>query len=775
MQKVETKTMFFSTEKFKWLKLVLKYGVLFGIFYVLSKAQIPYTSIKVFSFSIYFVLLWCNFNLWGTTLVFASAFVLGNFNINMLYVLVSVVVIAIITNLVHKKIGKGYNALSISIYLTLSLVPIFFVNGFNFKNFGIGTLAIILSVCIFLCAYIFLGATIKRGFSFKLNLDEIVCGELLLIVFSMGVSTISLYNVELIKIFATFMILIFCYTYKDFTCILIGLTIGLGHSIYVGNIAYIACFGIYALVALGFKSNKYLAVLGVVLSEILLNFYFKVYSTPEICGIIAVIIGCILFLILPISVTTKINDLLGGYKEKLAVRNVINRSKQGIKNRMIEVANVFCEMDSVYRSMVKGTIPINDAKQMLKEEIIEKCCANCPDKNTCLRTNGKLTAEVFDGLINTGFERGKVTLLDVPPYLTSKCGRANIIITNINQLLLSYKHYATMVNNMDASRVLVAEQLNGVGTIIRGLAEELDTNISFDISRENRIIEELSYKNMMCLEALVYEKSANELIVTLLIKTFNLNEKVLEKIVSKICGGKMAITSSEVSNVSGTVVLTLKTVAKYDIVFGYASTTKIGSDESGDSHSLIKIADGKFMMALCDGMGSGNVAKRKSAVAISLIENFYKAGFDNETILNSVNKLLALNSEETFSAVDVCVLDLNNSICDFIKLGATYGFIKRNNETLVIDSSGLPIGVLDEVKPHITKKLIQANDIVILVSDGITDAFNEKEELTTYINNLEFINPKTIADDILKSAMERNGNMPKDDMSVVVVRVFNRV
>ena len=775
MQKTEVKTRFYTSEKFKGLKIVLKYLIMFVIFYIFSKAKIPYTYLMPFACSIYFACLWCNTNLWGTTLAFALGFGLGNFEINMLYVLISVLTFGIVTYLVHKKIGKGYNAVSISIYLAISLLPIMFVNGIDFSNILMGLLAIILSVCIFLCAYIFLGATIKRGFSFKLNLDEIVCGELLLIVFSMGLTAITFFNVELIKVFASFSILLFCYVYKDFTCMLIGLTIGLGHAICVGEITYIACFGIYSLIALGFKSNKYLALIGLLVCEILLNLYFKVYETKVVFGIVAVLVGGIIFLILPLSITTKINDLLGGYKEKLAVRNVVNRSKQGIKNRMIEVANVFCEMDSVYRSMVKGAIPLNDAKQMLKEEVIEKCCANCPDKNTCLRNNGKLTAEVFDGLINAGFERGKVTLLDVPPFLTSKCGRVNIIITNINQLLLSYRHYATMVNNMDASRVLVAEQLNGVSSIIRGLAEELDTNISFDISRENRIIEELSYKNMMCLEALVYEKSANELIVTLLIKTFNLNEKVLEKIVSKVCGGQMAISSSEVSNVAGAVVLTLKTVAKFDIVFGYASTTKVGSDESGDSHSLIKIADGKFMMALCDGMGSGNVAKRKSKVAISLIENFYKAGFDNETILNSVNKLLSLNSEETFSAVDVCVLDLNNSICDFIKLGATYGFIKRNNETIVIDSSGLPIGVLEEVKPHITKKLIQANDIIVLVSDGITDAFQEKEELTTYINNLEFINPKTIADDILKSAMERNSNMPKDDMSVVVVRVFNRV
>ena len=107
-------------------------------------------------------------------------------------------------------------------------------------------------------------------------------------------------------------------------------------------------------------------------------------------------------------------------------------------------------------------------------------------------------------------------------------------------------------------------------------------------------------------------------------------------------------------------------------------------------------------------------------------------------------------------------------------MGATFGFIKRDKETLVIESSGLPIGVLEEIRPHITKSLVQANDIIVIVSDGITDAFKEKEEIVNYINNIEFTNPKTIADDILKEAMDRNLDAPKDDMSVIVVRVFNR-
>ena len=50
-------------------------------------------------------------------------------------------------------------------------------------------------------------------------------------------------------------------------------------------------------------------------------------------------------------------------------------------------------------------------------------------------------------------------------------------------------------------------------------------------------------------------------------------------------------------------------------------------------------------------------------------------------------------------------------------------------------------------------------DIVVLVSDGISEAFGSEEELKTFINNSTTLNPQTLADDILDRAVDLvNGN-----------------
>ena len=216
----------------------------------------------------------------------------------------------------------------------------------------------------------------------------------------------------------------------------------------------------------------------------------------------------------------------------------------------------------------------------------------------------------------------------------------------------------------------------------------------------------------------------------------------------------------------------LRKANRYDCVFGLASCNKSGNVESGDCHSILRLGKEKFLLALCDGMGAGKKAHQMSAMTLGLIENFYKAGFDNDIILESVNKLLAINNQENYSTLDVCLLDLDKEIADFIKVGAPFGLIKRDNNIEVIEGGALPIGALDNITPAIYKTTISTKDIVILCTDGITDAFNSEENMIEFVSKLASTNPQTIAETILQEALRLNQMSAKDDMTVLVARTY---
>ena len=218
----------------------------------------------------------------------------------------------------------------------------------------------------------------------------------------------------------------------------------------------------------------------------------------------------------------------------------------------------------------------------------------------------------------------------------------------------------------------------------------------------------------------------------------------------------------------------LRSAPNYDIAFGCSTRIKTGKFLSGDNCSIIPINNDKYIVSICDGMGSGKDANSISNLTIKLIENFYKAGFDNEIILNSINKLLSLNEQENFSTIDLCMIDCRKNIYDFIKLGACKGYIKRASGDIdIIDSSGLPIGVLENIKPHITKLCINNMDIVVFVSDGIEDALGD--DLQKFIKISDIINPQELSNEILNKALEISGGVAEDDMTVVCIRVFEYI
>lgn len=753
-------------------KNIFNYGLLFLAFFICNSAVVGQGYLKPFCFAVYYTVIFKRNKSLLSSVLFIVSYLLFNFNLFEIYKCFNLVFVALMFKGLHILIKKDAKTVLICLYAILGNVANFVLSFTDLKSFVLSVVSVIVGVIFLICCLTLV--TVKtRNIKTTVNTDELICLSVIVSVIAMGLASFNIYKIEVYKIVVVLLILMFTYIFKSQVTIIFAVMFGVGVAIYYSNLSYVAAVTIMAVSAIAFKSSyKIIACLSLILCEVVCGLYFMCYSVFTIYSVISVVIGELIFMFVSGRILNDLNTKVNGITENIAVRNIVNRSRENLFNRMVEISNVFVEMDAVYRQMVVGVMPKSDAKQMVKAELLEKCCKDCPNKTKCFRVNGKLNADVFNDVVNLGFEKGRLTLIDVPQYLTSQCLKVNEIINCLNAVLKSYKHYAVMVNNLDAAKILIADQLKGVSGLIKALAEEVNLNIVYDLNKETRIKEELSYKNICCLNSLVYEQNSSVKIVSVIIADPEVNHAKIEKVVSKVVGGKMQITAVKDTAIPNTKEVLLQTKPNYDIVFGSAAQTKTGKVLSGDTHSLIKIDDGKYMVALCDGMGSGEVAHKVSDLTITLIENFYRAGFENEIILNSVNKLLTLNNSETFSAVDICVLDLRKNLIDFIKLGSPVGFIKHKTEVEIIETGGLPIGVLDEMKPNITKKFFTDFDIIVLVSDGVIDAFGGGEELKTFINNLTTINPQVLADEVLDRAVELVGGNCCDDFTVLAIRVF---
>lgn len=180
------------------------------------------------------------------------------------------------------------------------------------------------------------------------------------------------------------------------------------------------------------------------------------------------------------------------------------------------------------------------------------------------------------------------------------------------------------------------------------------------------------------------------------------------------------------------------------------------------------------MMALCDGMGSGEDAHRASETAIELVESFFRAGLDSMSAVECVNRFLTLNECQRFSTLDITVIDLNSGDAEIIKLSAPSTVIKSNDGVRTVSCSALPMGVFEEVScGHVSEKLSAGSD-VIMATDGVVDSFVSSEEYVTAVSVLRTSEPSAAAGEILSRARAVSGGRMDDDGTVLFARVFER-
>lgn len=87
----------------------------------------------------------------------------------------------------------------------------------------------------------------------------------------------------------------------------------------------------------------------------------------------------------------------------------------------------------------------------------------------------------------------------------------------------------------------------------------------------------------------------------------------------------------------------------------------------------------------------------------------------------------------------------------------------------------MPFGLVDEVDVEIVKERLKPGDILISVSDGVLDIDRFNSEgfiwLKEYLKNINS-DPKELSELILNKAKELSDEMIKDDMTVLVSKIY---
>ena len=215
---------------------------------------------------------------------------------------------------------------------------------------------------------------------------------------------------------------------------------------------------------------------------------------------------------------------------------------------------------------------------------------------------------------------------------------------------------------------------------------------------------------------------------------------------------------------------------KYKIQIASANVTKNNSEVSGDTSIQTKLHDGKFMMAISDGMGSGPRAKKSSSTVIKMLKRLLTTGFDRDVSIGLINSSVNLNSnEETYASIDISVIDLFTGNIEFIKNGACPTFIKNKNKVEVVKAVSLPAGIVENIDLVVYDKDLKGGEIIVMCSDGILESNQELTNKEIWVKelleNIETDDIQKIANILVQESIDNGLGIAKDDMTVLIAKI----
>ena len=401
----------------------------------------------------------------------------------------------------------------------------------------------------------------------------------------------------------------------------------------------------------------------------------------------------------------------------------------------------------------------------VRAKLTDTICAGCSHRRKCKDANME---EGFDKLIAVGIAKGRVNLIDLPAEISSRCENSAGVLYALNKILVDHNRYVRDVESAREGRKLLAEQAHGVSVVLRDIALEQSEEYSFS-NEEQALSDALAAEGILSSEIFLYGEGTS-LTVSLSAKA-QTDSKRLVKAASNALGVPLTL-AEKIPVTADRVCFILKPRPTFDAAFGIAARTKDGEIASGDTHSILKINERRFLVALSDGMGSGEEARKVSDRTLSLLESFYKAKMPSDTVLSTVNRLIALSSEETFSCLDVASVNLDTGCADIVKIGSPVGFLLSGEELKILEGESLPLGMLEAVHPSTSRVSMNGGDFLVFMSDGVTSAFGSLADLCAYLSALRPINPQSLAEEILKKALGCYGGKAEDYMTGLTVKLM---
>ncbi len=628
----------------------------------------------------------------------------------------------------------------------------------------------------------------KQAFS----IEEVIGTSLLLAISVSAFGEVSILGFSIRNILSIFIVLLLGWQHGILVGATSGVTIGVTLGIITGGEPIIiAAYAISGMVAgLLNRFGKIGVIVGFCIGNIILAYASNGY-TVELIYFKEILLAAILLLVVPKNIHIDIEEFIGREKFLPTSREgTLTREKETVE-KLNNVSETIKEMANAYSKDTKREYSI-EQKEENKQIFIDELLNNIePYKENLLyeditNVNGKIVDDIFNLLLEKQ-EIDRENLLKIfancNSYIIGFDDKevSQYLEENILQILrilnISYKvskNNFVWKRKLDESKKNMETQLRGVSKAISGIAKDIQKDTTKEKNHEKQeieIIELLKQKEIELQEISISKKDRYIIHIILQEPTDN---QIIEHILSKTLKENIILNEENSTKTD----LIYISDDKYVLGFATADSSKNQSEASGDNFINTRLKDGKYVIALSDGIGTGRKANESSMQALSMLQNLLLSGFDKDTSIELITSTLISKNEEIFATLDIAIVDLYNGTIEIIKSGACPTYIKKNKHVKIIKSNTLPAGMINQDNIQVFDTDIQNEEIMLMCTDGILDSnieYKNKELWIKYLlEDIETKNTKKIADIILNEAIDNNFGKTKDDMTVIVCKFMKK-
>ncbi len=621
--------------------------------------------------------------------------------------------------------------------------------------------------------------------------EEIICLIILLASVMTGAVGFTIYGLSPDHIFSRYLILLFAFVG--------GAPLGASVGVVTGLILSLAdLHAIYQMSLLAFagmlagmlrEGKRWWVAGGMLLGSSILVIYLGT-TTEVIMSTSETVAAIVLFLLTPKSMITMIAKYVPGTQEHASTQHEYARR---IRDMTAERVNQFSE---VFRQLARSFGQVASSGEMVRKEeefdhfintVTTQTCSNCYRKDQCWEGRFHQTYSFMTDMMTAIEDNPKLKKEDLPGSWLKLCSKTDQVMEAMKGQYDLYKNDLHWKRQIIDSRQFVAEQLSGVSQVMDSLVREIQREGAALHKQEEQIRTMLEELGLPIQDIDIISLDVGQIEIEI-VHTFRRGHdecrKIIAPVLSDILGEHIVVASERFGAADGgkdgVVMVTFGSAKAFDIDTGVASAAKGGSALSGDSYSTVELGNGKFAVAISDGMGNGERAQLESSTALSILERLLQSGMDEQMAIKSVNSVLLLRSaEEVFATVDMAIIDQYTAKTTFMKIGSTPSFIIRKNEVISISASNLPIGILQDIEVDLLTVQLEPGDTLVMMTDGIYDApghaVNKELWMKRILQEMKSEDPQTIADSLLEMVVRWHHGSISDDMTVVVSRIERHI